>query len=302
MINTNKIEKEIFNIDFITLFPKQCNDCSNDILVTDSLTKLVCSNPYCKGKIRERLNSIIKYFHIDLSEEEVVNFIDKYNIESPYYIFFYNPKKDGNFTDLHTKEESSNIFKQINKNRTMLLWEYLYIGGLPFLRESSEIIFKGYNDIKVFYKDLENEGMGLIQRLLTLNDNNIEKIKEGDILSQTILIYDTLNTYKKEIVLGFKGIKVPINVEYVPIFFASEISKTMNIKDFLEDLNKKYKDVCYFYKTFDLSHSKYIYWETNKGNKKTEVIKYIEAYYRDKEIFNYKSIINKIGEDYERKQ
>lgn len=302
MINTNKIDKEIFNIDFISLFPKKCTNCDSDMYVTDSLTKLICSNPYCKGKVRERLKSLVGYLDINLSEEEIVQFIDKFNIESPYYIFFYNPKKDGVFSDLHTEEQSIEIYKQINKNRIMLLWEFLYLGNLPFLKESSEILFKNYTDIKSFYRDLEEKGMGLIQELLTLNDNIINDINEDEILSQTILIYDTLNTYKKEIVLGSNGVIIPQNVEYVPIFFASEIGKTTSIREFLQTLNQEYKGICYFYRTYDLWGSKYIFWEPNKGNKKTELMRYIDTYYRDREVYDYESIIRKIGEDYERER
>ena len=297
MIRVKDIEGEIFDTPYITIFPKECKDCGGDIFITDSLTHLFCENPTCKGKVIDRLKYLLKNLGINIDNEKVLKFIEKHkNMTSPFYIFLYNPKKDGVFYEGATKEESEDIYREINRNRTMMLWEYIYIGYLPFIKETAEVLFRDYTDIETFYSELSEEGMGFIQRLLKESEEIEENEQQEDyILAQTILIYDTLNTYKKEIINGLKGVTIPKASRKIPVYFGSSIKTKETIREVIQKINYKYSGKIYIYRTYDLDSAEFIYWDSSKNNKKTEFMKYIDAYYRYTDIINYENLESKVG-------
>lgn len=291
LLKTNEFDKELFPINFIDLLPTVCDRCGCEIEVSESLTFLQCSNRRCPSKIEYRIFSLLQDIGIyDLTIEDCMCFVDKFNILNPYAIFLYNPKFDGLFHLKYDIEKSNNLYKKINQRRGMLLWEFIKIGNLMYLKDSAEKIFETYNDITLFYKDLEDGGIQFIQEIL-LKDEHLD-CSNGEILVKAVTLYDILLFFKEDILKGVKGVVLLKPTKTIGIVFASDVSGYSGNYDFLMELNKQYKDNIYFYNTKLIKNNKekFIYWEEMKNRKVSSQIEKVKQCHPNLKIVDFNTI------------
>ncbi len=208
--------KDIFDRPFIEHLPKECEYCGSDMGILENFTNLSCTNPVCPNKIEIKLSKMLTELGIELDKRDCESFIKEFKIDNPYSIFLYNPKSDGSLHKECSMEKSISVFKELNKKRVMMLWEYIKIGQLDFLGEVCEQLFGEYKDLDSLYTDLEQGGIEWVNNKLH-NDSK-------EVFVDSILIYNSIINSKKDVLTGSKGVLF-INPKYrVRILFANEYS------------------------------------------------------------------------------
>lgn len=296
MLKTNEFDKELFPIKFIDLLPTICDRCGSETEVSESLTFLQCSNRRCPSKVEYRVFSLLKDIGIDdLTIDDCKGFVERFKVTNPYAIFLYNPKFDGVLHLKYNIDKSNILYKKINQRRGMLLWEYIKIGNFMHLKDSAERVFEKYDDINVFYKDMEEGGIQFIQDIL-LDGENIE-LSNGGVLIKAVTLYDILLYFKDDILQGIKGVVLLKPEKTIGIVFESNVLGYAVNYDFIMDLNKQYKDKVYFYitKLLQTNNLKFVYWEETKNKKVSSQIEKIQTIYSDIQIVDYKTIHKQIG-------
>lgn len=211
MILVSELKKTNLPREFLDILPETCDvkGCGAPNAVTEGLTALCCTNPFCPEKGVQRMVQLLKDIGVKgLGEANCRKFLENRKNCSPYQIMLYNPETDGVLFEGCSEEVSKKMYEAIKAKRNMPLWEFARIGNVPNIRDQARKLFCDYTSFTEFYKDLEKEGIVFIQRLL-----GIEKDKQSVMAMQ---ILKSLQTYKDEfieaeVVLEVKELKNVIN-------------------------------------------------------------------------------------------
>lgn len=177
--------------EFAEILPEYCPSCGAVMEISETLTGLHCSNPKCKDKIVMRIKSICQDLGIlSFGESTIEKFIEYYDITNPLYIFAL--EEGMSLSDEVSPKISEYIVSQIVKKKQFLLWEYVRVANLPYIRTSAKDIFDGYSCLKDAYKDIEEGGIEFIQNKLGIYNN-------GEISTRAIKIYSSLMEYKDDL-------------------------------------------------------------------------------------------------------
>ena len=165
--------------DFLDCLPAVCPYCGSKTEITESLSKLSCSNSFCVQKEAERLAALVKDLGIlDLGEKIAFKIMTEYG-SNPYLIFGYNPEEDGVLYTGASVAYSQHIYEQVCKHRKMSLPEYLKYGNIPGVRDSANHLLSGYTDLREFYKDLESGGVSFVQGKLGIHGKQCSESSLG---------------------------------------------------------------------------------------------------------------------------
>lgn len=131
------------------------------------------------------------------------------------------------------------IVEQVNKARTMLLYEFVKFGNYEGLQSSAAQLFKDYTSLDAFYADFDKGGVDFIKQKLDIKQDNVVSIRAES-------IYSTLQSARAEL------------YEYIDYIDLRETQKVMNIcistavgapyknkADFIKQMNDKYGEKCY---------------------------------------------------------
>lgn len=264
----NKLPKQ-----FIEVLPTICPDCGADMVISDTLKELSCKNPYCKGKVAQRMTAMLIDMGVkNMGESRCLKFIEGTGLTYPSAILQWEPKY-GDIDDLST-EFLSSIKAQIDKHRKMMLWEYIKYSNIPYLRDTARELFKEYHDLEQFYKLMENKGDGAV---LFIQD--ILGIKESGVLSTRALnIYTSLTMYKEELIEGLKYVDIIIPNKTLNICISTSVGAGFTNKaDFANQMNLRYGDVCHInYLTAVTKNCDYLIW--SKVGAPTSKVKKANSY------------------------
>lgn len=292
MILVKEINQELFPTEFLNYLPLICDSCGSDTEIIESLSYLQCSNPYCISKVGYRMWLLLNDLGINsLTVDECICFMKEFETTNPYSILLYNPNNDGELFDGYGIEKSIELYKELNKKRGMLLWEFIKIGNFDGLNDSVEKILKTYTDLYSFYSELSEGGIGFIQNLL-LEGVDIEK---DSICVEAVLIYDVFISNKEDILEGLAGVVV-IKPEYsLGVLFANNITKYSSNKDFLSEINQTLKNKIYLYPLNMLSDSvSLIYWDDMGLNVSNSIVEEVNQKYPKIPLINESNIFDKI--------
>ena len=191
---------------------------------------------------------------------------------------------------------SEYVYSMLNKRRGMLLWEYIKLGHFDNLSVSSEKLFRNYDSIIAFYKDLNEGERPFIQNLLLDNTDLVDK---ASICVDAVLIYETFVSYKEDIEEGLKGVVI-LKPDYkFPILFANDVVEYESNVEFLFDINRKLKNKVYLYPVYSLSEDvSFIYWNSN-FDENSIIVKAKEDYPHIK-IVNESTIFNSLLQEVSR--
>lgn len=292
MILVKNLNPNIFSSSFLSLLPKTCEYCGSDTEVLETLTDLQCSNKKCVSKIGYRLSALLTDIGIGLlSIEDCIAFLKNFESSNPYSIFLYNPEKDGELYEGFGEEKSLELYKELNKKRGMLLWEFVRIGNFEHLRNSCEKVLGKYNDLGAFYKDLYDGGIVFIQNLLLEGVNHTEE--DSEIAVDAVLIYETFMANKEELEEGLEGVVILKPEKTFSIFFAIDTTVYKSNYDFIHMVNTKLKNNIYLYPVFVLEEdTDFVYWEDNDLNVVNTVIDKVNTEYKNIKIVNSENIFN----------
>jgi hypothetical protein len=251
-----------FPQEFLDCLPSECSICGAPTEVTDTLSLLRCSNPQCGGKATKRLVTMLKDLGIiNMGPSKCDSFLANFGVSTPYAIFMYEPDVDGPLYDSCSMDFSSGIFDQVNEKRSMLLWEYVKIGNLPGIRDSARKMLSHYDDLHVFFEDLEAGGIGFVQELLSIKG----KPSNGDIADEdgyymglsdssdsvsvkAVATYQTLMEYKEELLQAVGSVHiVPLDTEVVNLCISRAVGAPYSSKnEFVAEINSKFDGVVRF--------------------------------------------------------
>ena len=260
MIFVKDLNKDIFDSPFLTFLPEYCETCKSPMEIIETFTVLQCSNPKCPSKIAYRLYNLLRDLGITLLDlEDCKNFLTNFNLDNPYSIFLYNPS-DGELFDGYTIEKSKELFKELNKKRGMLLWEYVKIGNLEVLSDNAEKLFYDYNSLSAFYTDMNEGGIGFIQEKLLSNSEFVNV--DNSILVEAVRIFHILQENKDELEYALEGVVILNPRIKMGVLFVNDVLGFKSNRDFLYAVNKKLKNNIYLYPVYSLnSNVKLVYWE-----------------------------------------
>ena len=226
---------------FIDILPKVCPDCGADMVISDTLKELSCENPYCKGKVAQRMTAMLVDMGVkNMGESRCLKFIEETGLNYPSAILQWEPKF-GDIGDL-SEEFLSGIKKQIDEHRTMMLWEYIKYSNIPYLRDTARELFKEYNDLKQFYAIMESKGDAAVVFI-----QEILGIKESGVLSVRALnIYQSLVIYKEELLEGLKYVNIIVPDKTLNICISTSVGQGYaNKADFANQMNQRYGNKCH---------------------------------------------------------
>ena len=239
-------------IEFLQVLPTVCPFCGADTEITDTLTSLSCTNPFCRSKLTERMVGMLADLGVkNLGAAKCEKFIETYEVKSPYALFEFS-KRDGTAKNVLfngcSKEFSDSIAVQVNDKRSKLLWEYVKIGNFPGIRDSAKKLFQGYNDINSFYKDMEDKTTGGIEFITKLLGIKSEDSKYKDLNSdittcsiKAVEIFRTLTQVKAELLHYEKFFDIQKIGKSINICISTSVGKPYTSKsDFVDKMNKKY--------------------------------------------------------------
>lgn len=195
--------------EFVMCLPDRCEDCGAPMEISEVLTGLRCSNPKCKSKLVMRIRAICKDLNIlSFGESTIEKFIDYYDATNPLDIFELQEGMligEGISLDVSTK-----IIKQIKEKDKFLLWEFVQVANIPFVRTSARKIFQGYRNLTEAFKDIEEGGVGFIGNKL-----GVSKDSDNEVSVQATKVYTSLMTYKDELLEGERNVTI-IDVSDIP--------------------------------------------------------------------------------------
>lgn len=177
--------------EFSECLPEFCETCGAPLEIRESLTGLSCSNPRCPDKVVMRIKAIcqdlgILYF----GESKIREFIEYYGVTNPLNVLAL---KSGMLISETTSEEmSEKITSQIEKKKNFLLWEYVMIANIPYVRTSAQKIFGDYDSLEDAYIDIETGGVDFIQGKLGITSDLETSV-------QAMKIYQSLMEYKEDL-------------------------------------------------------------------------------------------------------
>ena len=214
MLLTTELKKTNLPKQFLELLPEKCEvkGCNAPTAVTEGLTALYCTNPFCPEKGVQRMVQLLKDIGVKgLGEANCRKFLEGRKNNSPYQIMLYNPDTDGVLFEGCSEEVSRKIYDAIKAKRNMPLWEFARIGNAPNIRDQARKLFGNYSSFSAFYNDLGNNkdvGVLFVQKLLGIDEDKVSV--------NATRIYQSLITFKDEFleaesVLVVKELKNTIN-------------------------------------------------------------------------------------------
>ena len=258
---------------FIDVLPKVCPDCGADMTISDTLKELSCENPYCKGKVAQRMTSMLIDMGVkNMGENRCLKFIEATGLRYPSAILQWEPKY-GAIGEL-SEDFLNGIKTQIDSHRKMMLWEYIKYSNIPYLRDTARELFKEYHDLNQFYDIMESKGDGAV-----LFVQNIIGIKETGVLSTRALnIYKSLVVYKEELLEGLKYVNIIVPDRTLNICISTSVGAGFaNKADFANQMNQRYGGTCHInYLTTVTKNCDYLIW--SKQGAPTSKVKKANSY------------------------
>lgn len=232
--------------EFLACLPTECETCGAPTEITESLTKLCCSNPVCIEKSVQRLVALLKDLGVkNMGESRCRQFLECYSQINPYAIFLYEPS-DGTLYDGCSEEFSATFFDQMNGKRSMLLWEYIKIGNMPGIRDSARKLFSEYDSLEEFYDDLESGGISFVQEKLDIRGSQPDEDDPfGDAVSiRAVDVYNTLLFFKEDLFIALDFVDIQkLSTQVVNVCISTAVGKPYTSKaDFVSQMNSEFSD------------------------------------------------------------
>lgn len=259
MLKVVELYRYDFPHEFLNLLPSECETCGGEIEITETLSMLMCTNDKCLDRVTQRLVALLKDLGVkNMGESKCRQFLETFDISNPYEILAYTPQLHGAIYEGASLEFSQKVYEDIQKVKTMLLWEYVKIGNMSGIRDSARKLLSDYDDLNVFYADLEKGGIAYVQDKLSIGVNKTEILLNTDneaymygdeddveeVSIRALKVYDTLMSNKDDLLntIGFVNIK-KLTTAVVNICISTSVGAPFGSKkDFVNQMNNDYGD------------------------------------------------------------
>ena len=199
MIVNDFVQNKSDNIpeSFYNVLPLECDEpgCDSPMLMTDILTGLTCSNPFCPSKVAHRMHLLLKDIGVNyVTEQQTHTFVIEHNCKNVFEVFLYDYATEGVFGGTLSDVLSKALTSSLKQNKLFSSAEYLKVAHLPTHTNISTIFFDCCKDINGFYEQLDIEGIDYLKRCL--------KIKTENVSVELLQLYEVLLLHKEELLQG----------------------------------------------------------------------------------------------------
>ena len=185
---------------FVNILPEVCEECGNQLIISETMTGLHCSNPRCKNKIIMRIRAMCRDLGIvDFGESTISKFIDYYGVTN--HLNFFDLRKGMILSDEVSDKVSEKVIDQVVHHKDFLLWEFVQVANLPYIQTSARKIFQGYSNLTEAFDDIEEGGVAFIQEKLGISKDNTVSL-------QAMKIYGTLMMFKDDLLEGEQCVNI----------------------------------------------------------------------------------------------
>lgn len=188
---------------FYNVLPTLCTepDCNSPMVMTELLTGLQCSNPYCPNKVSHRIFLLLNDIGIDyVTETQVHSFVIDHKIKNVFDVFLYDFEKDGLFGDTLEDVMSKALTGTLRQNNLFSIEEYVRIAHLPYIDMAVNKLFGVCTDLLDFYTELEEQGIDYLCHICNITD--------GVVSVELLKIYEILLLYKTELLQGLDNVSI----------------------------------------------------------------------------------------------
>ena len=259
--------------EFYDCLPDECPECGSPLEMSETLTQLRCSNPWCPSKVAQRMVAIASAIGVkDLGESRALSFVRHFGIANPLMLFGYEPDEDGAMSEDISMEVSRGIARQFSERRRFTLAEYVRVANLPFIQNSAFTLFDGFDDLGEAYAAIEAGGVEYVQKRLGVAD--------GDLSVRALRCWDALMTYKEDLLQAVEWVEiVPIHGKDMLKLRAccsTEVGGQFRTKaDFYATCNNLYPDIHIEFGSSVTKSTQYLIWG---GSAVTNKVKKARAY------------------------
>ena len=229
------IENNLLSEEVLECIPEKC-ECGADIVFTDSLRQIYCSDEKCFYKVAARLEAMAKTMKADgWGESTCITVCKEFQFVSPYQVFLLEDaiKKYGAISSVAAFDKKVASICDREK-RKVELWEVVRLAGIPSIETIAYKIFSGYNSIAEAFVDIEKGQVPFIANKLG--------IKSIESTTMAVNVYNNLIKYKEELIFGEKQFEIyKPQGEKLYIAITGGVSGFKNKSEFVEYLKVRYE-------------------------------------------------------------
>lgn len=204
--------------EFLDVLPETCS-CGGDLLISETLTQVCCSNPRCINKVANRAVDMLASLGVKgMGLSKCKDFFTCLPLYNPYALFLFNPDRDFDnpkypFASYFSKDFLKNIHTQIQAKNSFTLAEFVKKGFFPGIQDSAFVLFKDYSNLTDFYNDLDAQGNQLVANLMKLDVNS----------KSVIETCSTLRFFRSDLLAGEKWVNIRQAVTTINICISTAV-------------------------------------------------------------------------------
>lgn len=197
---------------FINVLPEFCDCCDSPLEISETLTELRCSNPFCPEVVASRLSRFLRSVGFaDLELSTISLLCDELGIHSVYSIFRSDFDKDlTDYLDSSSSKQDKYLVGVLSGVRERIrgvpLWYYIRIGYFGELSDYANVLFSGLTDLTAFYDDYVDPGFSEFQTFALSRLSTGEEKVDVDVLC--MILYSQLITYRDELISGLANLDI----------------------------------------------------------------------------------------------
>lgn len=221
--------------EFLGVLPTYCA-CGTELEISEALTQVACPNPHCISKVTQRLASMLAYIGVkDIGEALCREFFVRIPVYNPYIVFMLQPTDASRFAGSKiTPRVLESLCSQLSTRRDYTLAEFIKIGFLPGIQDSSFKLFSGYNSLTDFYTDFEQGGANFVAAKLG-------KPAASVTVSNACV---TLTTFKKDLLQGEHLVNIKSVAKTVNICISTAVGAPFTSKsEYVKHLQDTYGSI-----------------------------------------------------------
>lgn len=229
------IENGLLSEEVIDCLPREC-ECGGEIMFTDTVRQIYCSNPMCIYKVASRLEAMAVAMQAEgWGESTCVTVCKEFGIKSPYQVFLLEDMVEKGHTSSVSAFNKKVASICDRSRRKYKLWEVVSLANIPSINTIAYKIFDGYDNLTEAYEHIEKGQVPFIANKLGI------KKTEGSVMA--VNVYNTLIKYKEELLFGETQFEIykPTGMT-IQIAITGGVSGYRNKSEFIKYINNRYGD------------------------------------------------------------
>lgn len=228
------IDNELISDQIINVIPRKCK-CGSNIVISDSLKEIKCSNINCIYKTINRIYNASKLLSIGLQESDIKNIVNKLGIVTPYQLLMLDGAYDKQMINSEDIIEIDNIIQNIKniKQNDYYIYNIVEMCGIEKIRIIAKKLFYGFESFDEAYNEIEQGQISFISERLGMSN------PDGSTFAYDI--YKSLIELKDEFIFGEMQLNIKkCNKKRLFVAFSDNVIPYVNKSEYLDYLNNNY--------------------------------------------------------------